>query len=228
MSSTPDAAVLADALSTPRPARSAEVGQAPRTDRGRRTRRRLLDAAAVVFARDGFLDTKITDIAAEAKVSSGTFYNYFETKEAIFTAVIQQTIERLFLAASVPPETDRSPLVRIETATRNYLLAYREHAGLLAILEQVATFNADFREMRREIRQTFRNRTSRGIARMQQQGIVDASLPAQCTAEALTSMVSNFCYVSLVLGEDYDHEEAVRTLTTLWARGIGLDLAGGR
>lgn len=196
---------------------------APRTERGRRTRKRLLGAAEVVFARDGFLDTKITDIASEAGVSSGTFYNYFDTKEVIFKAVIEATIDRLFLAASVPPDTDRAPLVRIETATRNYLRAYQQHAGMLAILEQVATFNADFRAMRVQIRQTFRNRTARGIARMQNEGLVDASLPPQCTAEALTSMVSNFCYVWLVLGEDYDEDDAVRTLTILWARGIGLD-----
>jgi AcrR family transcriptional regulator len=225
MTSSPDAAALADDLQPPRTAPAAGGTLEPRTDRGRRTRRRLIDAGAMVFARDGFLDTKITDISAEAGVSSGTFYNYFDTKEAIFTAVIQETIERLFVAASVPKDTDRSPLVRIETATRNYLRAYQEHAGLLAILEQVATFNSDFREMRVQIRQTFRNRTARGIARMQREGKVDPSLPAQCTAEALTSMVSNFCYVWLVLGEDYDEAAAVRTLTILWARGIGLDVS---
>lgn len=198
----------------------------PRTERGRRTRNRLLEAAAVVFARDGFLDTKITDITAEAGAANGTFYNYFDTKEAIFTAVIQNTIDQLFAAASVPPDTDRSPVVRIETATRAYLRAYQQHSGLLAILEQVATFNPGFRAMRVQIRQTFRNRTARGIARMQREGRVDVSLSPQCTAEALTSMVSNFCYVWLVLGEDYDEDEAVRTLTTVWARGIGLELPG--
>src|SRR5690606_40508403 len=68
-------------------------------------------------------------ISAEAGVSSGTFYNYFDTKEAIFNAVIEVTIDRLFAAASIPPDTDPSPLVRIETATRNYLRAYQQHAG---------------------------------------------------------------------------------------------------
>lgn len=233
MADGPDAAPIVEDLSAHQPATPLATvaalaeGRAlvPRTDRGRRTRKRLLDAAATVFARDGFLDTHITTIAAEAGVSSGTFYNYFDTKEAIFNAVIEVTIDRLFAAASIPPDTDPSPLVRIETATRNYLRAYQQHAGLLAILEQVATFNPDFRAMRVQIRQTFRNRTARGIARMQREGWIDRSLQPQCAAEALTSMVSNFCYVWLVLGEDYEEDVAVRTLTILWARGLGLDVS---
>ena len=200
----------------------------PRSDRGRRTRRRLLDAAAVVFAREGFLDTKITDITGEANVANGTFYNYFDTKEAIFKAVILVTIEEMFRAAAVPPGTSRSPWTRIETATSNYVSAVRQHAGLLAILEQVATFNADFTAMRREIRQTFRDRTAKGLVRMQDEGLVDRSLSADVAAEALTSMVSNFCYVWLVLGEEYDERTAVRTLTTLWGRGIGLEPPAGQ
>ena len=92
----------------------------------------------------------------------------------------------------------------------------------MAILEQVATFNPRFREMRRGIREIFRNRTERGLRRLQRNGQVSASLSAECAAEALTSMVGNFCYVWLVLGEEYGEEEAVRTLTTIWTNGIGL------
>jgi AcrR family transcriptional regulator len=195
----------------------------PPTVRGRRTRQRLLDAAAVVFERDGYLDAKILDITVEAGVSSGTFYTYFASKEAIFTAVIGDVVDRMFAAATVPPEAKGPAPVRIEYATRAYLRAYAEHAGMMAILEQVATFNPAFREMRRTIRHSFRTRTENGIRHLQEQGRVDPTLPPRCTAEALTSMVSNFCYASLVLeAEGYEEEEAVRTLTTLWVRGIGL------
>jgi len=204
----------------PAPPREVEV---PATSRGRRTRERLLDAAAVVFERDGYLDTKIVDITLTAGVSSGTFYTYFPSKEAIFTAVITDVVDRMFVAAAVPPEVKGPAPLRIEYATRAYLRAYAQHAGLMAILEQVATFNPAFREMRRTIRHSFRTRTENGIRHLQAQGRVDPALDPRCTAEALTSMVSNFCYASLVLeDEGYAEEDAVHTLTTLWVRGIGL------
>jgi AcrR family transcriptional regulator len=194
----------------------------PLTSRGRRTRDRLLEAAEVVLTRDGYLDAKIADIASTAGVANGSFYTYFDSKEAIFRTVIQTVIDEMYAAATVPEDVEHEPHVRIEHATRAYLRAYQQHAGLMGILEQVATFNSGFREMRRGIRQAFRNRTEKGLRRLQREGRIDANLSPKCTAEALGSMVSNFCYVSFVLGEMYDEEEAVRTVTDLWIRGIGL------
>ena len=194
----------------------------PLTNRGRRTRQRLLEAAEVVFTRDGYLDAKITDIAATAGVASGSFYTYFDSKESIFRTVIRDVIDQMYASATVPHDVEHEPQVRVEHATRAYVRAYQEHAGLLAILEQVATFNPGFRDMRREIRQTFRARTEKGLHRLQQEGKVAPTLSPKCAAEALGSMVSNFCYVSFVLGEVYSEEEAVRTLTEIWVRGIGL------
>jgi AcrR family transcriptional regulator len=199
----------------------AEAGL-PSTRRGRRTRDRLVEAAEVVFTRDGYLDAKIADIAATAGVANGSFYTYFDSKEAIFRTVIQVVIDEMYAAATVPEEVEHEPQVRIEHATRAYLRAYQEHAGLMGILEQVATFNPGFREMRRGIRQAFRTRTEKGLRRLQRDGLIDPDLSPKCTAEALGSMVSNFCYVSFVLGETYPEEEAVRTVTSLWMRGIGL------
>ena len=194
----------------------------PLTSRGRRTRDRLIEAAGVVFTRDGYLDAKIADIASTAGVANGSFYTYFDSKEAIFRTVIPTVLDEMYVASTVPDDVEHEPHVRIEHATRAYLRAYRQHAGLIGILEQVATFNPGFREMRRGIRQAFRSRTEKGLRRLQRDGRIDPNLSPKCTAEALGSMVSNFCYVSFVLGEVYDEEEAVRTITVLWARGIGL------
>ena len=58
---------------------------APREKR-KRTRNTLLEAALRVFAAKG-LDAPIADFIAEAGVSRGTFYNYFDTREDIMAAV---------------------------------------------------------------------------------------------------------------------------------------------
>lgn len=194
------------------------------TERGRRTMTKLVDAAAVVFARKGFLDTKITDITAEAGVANGSFYTYFESKEGIFRAVIDEVNERMFTKSRVPAGAGSSPYQRIEHATRAYVRAYREEAGLLMILEQVASFSPAFREMRRETRKSFRSRTERGIRRFQEAGLVSPSLPPDYTAAALISMVSNFCYMWLVLDEDYNEETAILTLSRLWAQALGIEV----
>ncbi|WP_127509759.1 TetR/AcrR family transcriptional regulator [Paenibacillus humicus] len=52
-------------------------------------RQQILEAAARIFARRGML-TKISDIAAGAKLSQGHVYNYFKSKDEILLAVIEQ------------------------------------------------------------------------------------------------------------------------------------------
>src|SRR5580658_11208270 len=58
------------------------------SERGRRTREALIAAARRVFERGGFIDARITDIAEEAGAAHGTFYTYFDSKEAALQAVI--------------------------------------------------------------------------------------------------------------------------------------------
>ncbi|HEX9067280.1 MAG TPA: helix-turn-helix domain-containing protein, partial [Ktedonobacterales bacterium] len=67
----------------------------PRTEeaneRIRKERKELVfQAAARVFARRGLADTKVADIAAEAGMSHGLAYRYFETKEELFAAVVKR------------------------------------------------------------------------------------------------------------------------------------------
>ncbi len=52
----------------------------------------ILTAALEVFADRGFAATKLEDVARRAGVTKGTIYLYFENKEALFKALIRQTI----------------------------------------------------------------------------------------------------------------------------------------
>ena len=61
----------------------------PRTERGRRTLRAILDAAAAEFGERGFHDTGITHITQRAGVALGTFYTYFNSKEEVFKALVR-------------------------------------------------------------------------------------------------------------------------------------------
>src|SRR3954471_8893258 len=52
----------------------------------------IVDAALAVFAEKGFAAARLDEIAARAGVSKGALYLYFETKEEIFRAVVDQAI----------------------------------------------------------------------------------------------------------------------------------------
>ena len=60
--------------------------------RREQTRRKLLDAARALFARQGVENTRINEITDEADVGFGSFYNHFDSKEAIVEAVVGETV----------------------------------------------------------------------------------------------------------------------------------------
>jgi len=74
---------LADVRQSP-----ASKGKAPRTARGERTLRKILDAALYEFGERGFADASIVGITSRANVALGTFYTYFDSKEEVFRAVV--------------------------------------------------------------------------------------------------------------------------------------------
>ena len=99
-------------------AASGEDSQAPPAARRRhdprreRTPQRLIAAARIVFERDGFHDARLSDVTREAKVSTGTLYNYFDSKTALFRAVMQGVLDDL--TAKVAELIDRHPGARLE------------------------------------------------------------------------------------------------------------------
>ena len=60
--------------------------------RRERTRTDLVDAARTLFARQGIDNTRINEITDEADVGFGSFYNHFESKEAIVEAVLAEAL----------------------------------------------------------------------------------------------------------------------------------------
>src|SRR5947209_1766891 len=93
---------------TPRRKLSARGG-APAQERelraqGKKTMRKLLDAAMVVFDKRGYHAARVDDIVKVARTSHGTFYLYFANKEDLFRALLRDVADEMTaLADSLGP-----------------------------------------------------------------------------------------------------------------------------
>ena len=67
----------------------------PRTDKGRATRNRVLDAATELVFEHGVAGTTLDDVRAAANVSKGQLYHYFADKGDLVHAVIDRTVEQV-------------------------------------------------------------------------------------------------------------------------------------
>lgn len=107
---------------------TAAVGSAASLRRRRKDERpsELVAAALDLFVERGFAATRLDDVAARAGVSKGTLYLYFESKEALFKAVIEEVIVPLLASAEDVIANDQGTSIDL---LRRLLLGWWEQIG---------------------------------------------------------------------------------------------------
>jgi AcrR family transcriptional regulator len=89
---------------------SKSATDAPRWQRRPEARpEEILDAAFAVFGENGYARTKLDEVAQRAGVSKGTLYLYFESKEALFQAMVRDRILPAVLQGEELLRTHRGP-----------------------------------------------------------------------------------------------------------------------
>ncbi len=192
-----------------------------RQARAERTRAALLLGARAVFEERGFLDAKISEICERSGVAYGSFYTHFTDKDSIFAELIDQMLASLLAVMRAEPLHGEGPEARITGANRAYLRAYQEHAALMAVFEQVATFSPSMRETYSRAWGVFYDRQERAIRGWQRDGLVPVDVDPRTAAVALATMIGRTAYTWFVL--DHPHEEEdVEQLNRLYCRAIGI------
>src|SRR5216117_3910195 len=183
--------------------------------RRERTRQELLAAATRVLAEKGLDRTKITDIAAAADVGVGTFYLHFPDKEALFDAVVEETVRRLKATVDAAREKARGPLAKIQAANRAFFRFARENREVFKIVfGHAAAFNDLIRRAQAlfiaDLEKTVREGITSGAF---------APLPPALVAQAVVGMATQ------VISWWTEHESVpietlIETTTTLALHGI--------
>lgn len=119
-------------------------------------RTQIQEAALRVFSRQGYRNTVVADVAAEAGVSKGTIYTYFDRKEELLGAVFEGLMHELEEGEAAILESDRSPLEKIRALIHEFvkIIGHQEegfsHVMLdiwMASLQDPDTFGIDFAEL---------------------------------------------------------------------------------
>ncbi len=211
----------------------------PATDRGRRTRAKLIDAARSVFETHDFRDALVRDITEKAGVAYGTFYTYFPTKESVVREVGLAVAREMMIDPEVPKSYDpyltnwssshdaselasRRIYDRVLRANRIYLQRFQLNARLLVAIDHMALYNDELHKIRQDMRQAVVQRSITSVMRWQAEGLADPELDPVYAGRALGSMVYRFAYSHFVFGGDFDLETAAKNLSRLWVQALGM------
>lgn len=146
---------------------SAAAGdKVPRTERGRRTLRKLLDAAAIEFGDRGFHDASISGITRRAGTALGSFYTYFDSKEEIFQELVRYMSGQL--RDHVTPLVQEAPdeIAAERIGLESFLDFVREHKEIYRIIDEAEFVDyASYREHYETTVDRIRQRLEAGAAR---------------------------------------------------------------
>ena len=166
------------------------------TLRGRQTQAAIDAAARAVVARKGILATTIADITGQAGKSTASFYNYYDSKEAMvreWAMRFRDEARARSMSAAQPGLSHRERSYRAAAAHWN---TYRNRLAEIISVSQMAMINDDFAEYWDEICSFPIGLITSLVKQAQQQGFCEGSDP-RLTAVALVSMLNQFCYTQL-------------------------------
>jgi AcrR family transcriptional regulator len=185
---------------------------------GKRTMRRLLDAALKVFAQRGYHAARVDDIVRVARTSHGTFYLYFANKEDLLRALAVDCAHEITdLANGIGPiGPDPEGREELRRFLGEWLALYRRYGPVIRawMEDQVGDRDVD--------RLGVRAFTAIGVrlgARMHEAGveIVDNERAA---VGALMAMLERFSYGLASRRSPTNDEAVLDTLTTIVHRGF--------
>jgi AcrR family transcriptional regulator len=188
----------------------------PRTERGRKTLRRVLEAAAAEFGERGYHEAAITGITQRAGVALGTFYTYFDSKEAVFRALVRDMSQatRQHVAEAVKGAPDRLAAERM--GLEAFIAFARRHRELYRIIEE-AQFVAN--DVYREHYRTFVDGYRRNLAAAAERGEIVGG-DDETRAWALIGMSVFLGMRYGVWGEELSPSEVADTAIALVGEGL--------
>jgi AcrR family transcriptional regulator len=161
------------------------------TAQGIERKRQLLDAAARLFADQGYAATRVADIADAAGVAKGLFYWYFENKEALFRELAADIRHQLRRTQRAAIDRSAPALVRIIQGTVASVKFMDEHSQFFSLLEIEGRSVAD--ELRRGTEQHLRD-VKTLIVEGQADGTVSGEDEAELMALAVVGAVAQFSH----------------------------------
>jgi AcrR family transcriptional regulator len=128
-----------------------------REEKKARTRTRLLDAAAVVFARRGFAAATLDEVAEEAGLTKGAVYSNFESKDDLIVALLDERLDRQLMGVATQADPHGDVRQQAEQAAAAYLrtLEHERESYLLAV--EFSVHIAREPELRRKFGKRYRD-----------------------------------------------------------------------
>jgi AcrR family transcriptional regulator len=195
------------------------VAKAPRTPRGERTLRKILDAAREEFGERGFSDSSIVGITQRAGVALGTFYTYFDSKEALFKALVRDMSAQVRDSVGPALVGGVDGLDNERRALAAFLGFAREHRDIYRIIDESEFVDP---AAYREHYETTATRIAARFVAARDKGEISADLTNQDLDVIAWGMMGANVFLGLrfAVWDDADGPRVAEIMNGVWRKGI--------
>jgi TetR/AcrR family fatty acid metabolism transcriptional regulator len=182
----------------------------------------ILEAAIKVFARQGFHQSTVAQIAKEAGVADGTIYLYFKNKDDILVQFFNYKTKQVFDRFRTEVDRADSSLDKLSDLIRMHLEEFQRDRDM-AVVYQVETHqNSRLAEAQiKEMSQMYRDIISEIVEQGQQEGAIRKDLYVGLVKRFIIGAVDEVINTWLHSDDEYDLVSMAGPLVELFVRGIG-------
>ena len=168
--------------------------------------RKIILAATKVFAKKGFFNARISDIAKEAKVADGTIYLYFANKLDILLSVFAQETEKLIEEVNTLLNAEADVQKKLIIFISHHLQAMRKNRPLAEVIHiELRQTSKLIREYRTNTFSEYLDLIAAIIREGQEKGVFRAEIDVQLAKLALFGALDETSRLWLANGTDLDH-----------------------
>ena len=182
----------------------------------------ILEAAVRIFARQGFHQSTIAQIAKEAGVADGTIYLYFKNKDDILVQFFSHRTKQVFESFREEVDRGQTSLDKLRNLINRHLTEFqRDRNG--AVVYQVETHQSSrlAEEQIKEMSQMYRDLISEIVEQGQQEGQIRKDLYVGLVKRFIIGAVDEVINTWLHSNGEYDLVSMTEPLVDLFIKGIG-------
>lgn len=198
-----------------------------RQDRSKIRYDRILEAAQDVFARKGYRDTGMEDIASESQTSKGGLYFHFPNKQSIFLALLNQMASLLLSRVRQAMDNEPDLAEKGDVALQTVLHTFANHPRLTRLfLIEAPGAGHEFNAKLIEMHASFAAIIKAYLQEAQAAGLISPELNTEIASiawfGAINEVVMRWVLSKQLEGQPKQLEEVYPTLREILRRGLGM------
>jgi len=190
--------------------------------RGEEKYRMILNAAKLVFAREGFYNSKVSEIAREAHVADGTIYLYFKNKDDILISLFEEELTRIIKEVRAELDALPEPRDRFIKFCTNHLVMIESDRHLAEVIQvELRQSNKFMREYKNKYFLAYLNIIAEIISDGQNKGVFNKDVKPEIASRMIFGSLDELStHLITSKRKRYDVHEIAREVACYFLDGL--------